>query len=73
MDILHRPDPMISWESAKLRKFGEANIPKKARGRTADLDRLESSINPDQLAINATPDKISREQGPPAVYAVSYI
>ena len=53
MDVLHILPPMISRKSTKLRKFEEVNIPKKMMRWTADLDRLEGLIKPDQMAVNA--------------------
>ena len=68
MDILHLLPPLISQKTNKLRKFEEVNIPQKMKSWTADLDRLESFIKPDQLMVNAISDQISRAKAVPPPY-----
>ena len=65
MDIQHLPPPLIIRRTNNLRNFEEVNIPQKMKSWTADLDRLESFIKPDQLMVNAISDQISRAKAVP--------
>lgn len=62
MDVLRILPPLINSKSTNQRKFEEMDPPEKMRGRTADLDRLECLIKPDQLTVDAISDKIPRAQ-----------